>query len=81
MKPKHRLFPVLLVCIISTTVASAQVRTAIAYKYANLVYPGALLTLPNAINNANTIVGSYFDGSRALATLFSAATHTGHPAW
>ena len=63
MNPMRRLFPALLVCFLSMTVASAQVRTAIAYKYANLIYPGALLTLPNAINNANTIVGSYFDAS------------------
>jgi len=53
----------LLVELLYTTTASAQVRTAIAYKYANIVYPGALLTLPNAINNANTIVGSYFDAA------------------
>ena len=53
----------LLVGLLYTTTAAAQVRTAIAYKYANIVYPGALLTLPNAINNANTIVGSYFDAA------------------
>src|SRR6185437_16571057 len=37
----------------------AQTTTSIAYNYAKIAYPGALLTEVNSINNSNVVVGSY----------------------
>jgi hypothetical protein len=41
--------------------AFSQTSTSVAYEYAKIAYPGALLTLPQAINNENVVAGSYFD--------------------
>ena len=40
-----------------------QTSTSIAFEYAKVAYPGALLTQVNGINNNNVIVGSYFDSA------------------
>jgi hypothetical protein len=50
-----------LVCITLVAGTRAQISTSVAYEYAKIVYPGAILTTTNGINNSNTIVGSYFD--------------------
>lgn len=41
----------------------AQTSTSITYNYANIAFPGALLTKVNGINNGNVVVGSYLDSS------------------
>jgi len=51
------------ICITLVAGTSAQISTSIAYEYANIVYPGAILTTTNGINNSNTIVGSFFDSN------------------
>lgn len=45
------------------TVLFGQTSTSVAFEYANLAYPGALLTEVNGINNNDIIVGSYLDSS------------------
>jgi len=40
-----------------------QTYTSVAYKYANIKFPGALLTIANGINNGDVIVGSFFDSN------------------
>jgi len=40
-----------------------QTYTSVAYKYANIKFPGAALTIANGINNGNVIVGSFFDSN------------------
>jgi len=52
-----------LACTALIAAALGQTSTSVTYSYAKLAYPGALLTMPNAINNNNVIVGSYFDAS------------------
>lgn len=51
------------VVITLITGACAQVSTSVTYQYAKIVYPGAILTTVNGLNNSNTIVGSYFDSN------------------
>jgi hypothetical protein len=51
------------VCITLITGTRAQVSTSVAYEYAKIAYPGAILTTANGINNSNTIVGYYFDSN------------------
>src|SRR6476620_1833632 len=43
--------------------AFAQTSTSVTFNYAKIQYPGAILTLVNSINNANVVVGSYFDSA------------------
>jgi uncharacterized membrane protein len=43
--------------------ANPQTATAITYKYATLMVPGAISTSANGINNNNVIVGSYLDSA------------------
>lgn len=57
-------FPIILVSTTTLLVhVSAQVATSVAFNYANVQYPGALLTQVNGINNNNVVVGGYFDSS------------------
>jgi hypothetical protein len=41
--------------------AVSQTSVSVAYQYAPIVFPGARVTNVNGINNANVIVGSYYD--------------------
>jgi hypothetical protein len=50
-----------LVCISMVAGTRAQISTSVAYEYAKIAHPGAILTVANGINNNNTIVGYYFD--------------------
>ena len=43
--------------------ALAQTSTAVAYDYATVVFPGAISTSANGINNNNVIVGSFVDSA------------------
>jgi len=43
-----------------------QTYTSVAYKYANIKFPGAALTIANGINNNNVIVGSFFDANSSV---------------
>jgi hypothetical protein len=49
--------------MILAAVAASQTSTSVAYEYAKIAYPGALLTLPQAINNDKVVAGSYFDSA------------------
>ena len=60
---RHLLILAALVGGVLSMNALPQVQMSVNYQYANLAYPGALLTLPNAINNGGSVVGSYFDAS------------------
>jgi uncharacterized membrane protein len=62
MTPK-KFSAVALACTALIAAALGQTSTSVSYEYAKLAYPGAILTLPNGINNGNVIVGSYFDSS------------------
>ena len=44
----------------------AQNYTSVAYAYANIAFPGARLTLANAVNDNNAVVGSFFDASSSV---------------
>ena len=46
-----------------TSSLTCQTYTSVAYKYANIGFPGAELTIANGINNGNVIVGSFFDSN------------------
>lgn len=45
---------------------AAQRYTSVAYAYAKITFPGAALTIANAINNNNVIVGSFFDAASSV---------------
>ena len=44
----------------------AQRYTSVAYAYAKITFPGAALTIANAINNNNFIVGSFYDAASSV---------------
>jgi hypothetical protein len=57
--------------------ALAQTSTAVAYDYATLVFPGAISTSANGINNNNVIVGSFVDsGSFQHGYLYRAGKYS-----
>jgi len=45
---------------------AAQRYVSVAYAYARMTFPGAALTIANAINNNNVIVGSFFDSASSV---------------
>ena len=49
-----------------TTEISAQNYTSVAYAYADVAVPGAVLTIANAINDNNVVVGSFFDANSSV---------------
>jgi hypothetical protein len=53
----------ILMAAIFVCTAFAQTSTSVTFNYAKVQYPGAILTLVNGINNANVVVGSYFDSA------------------
>jgi uncharacterized membrane protein len=55
-----------LLCATLGAGASAQIATSITYNYTNVVYPGAMLTSANGINNSNVIVGSFLDSASSI---------------
>ena len=64
-----RLFRAAAAGLLGTTLcagASAQITTSITYNYANIAYPGAMVTSANGINNSNVIVGSYLDSAASI---------------
>ena len=44
----------------------AQNYTSVVYAYASIAFPGARLTLANAVNDNNAVVGSFFDASSSV---------------
>jgi len=73
-----RFFSILIaLCATCAPGALAQTSTAVAYKYANLTFPGATTTSANGINNGNVVVGAYTDSSNAShGYIYSAGTYT-----
>lgn len=57
---------VLIIFLSSDASSQTSSYTAVAYQYADLAYPGAMVTNANGINNNNVIVGSYFDSTSSV---------------
>jgi hypothetical protein len=57
---------VLIAVALSTSSSDAQNYTSVAYAYAKIAFPGAALTIANAINDNNVIVGSFFDTNSSV---------------
>ena len=56
----------ILVSALLTSNLEAQNYTSVAYAYANIAFPGAMLTLANAVNNNNVVAGSFFDADSSV---------------
>jgi len=47
----------IIILLVLASSLMGQTYTSVAYKYANVRFPGAMLTIANGINNGDVIVG------------------------
>jgi len=56
----------IIILLVLASSLMGQTYTSVAYKYANVRFPGAMLTIANGINNGDVIVGSFFDSNSSV---------------
>jgi len=61
-----RVIAILLLSASLMSEINAQTYTSVAYAYGNIAFPGAMLTIANAVNDSNIIVGSFFDANSSV---------------